>query len=47
MVLTLVTEGSVLSEEWEDRRKYCIYKAGTIMKCLKAGTEPERGNPFA
>jgi vacuolar protein sorting-associated protein VTA1 len=35
-----------LSEEWEKRRKYCMYKAGTIMKALKAGEQPERGNPF-
>ena len=24
-----------------------MYKAGTIMKALKAGEQPERGNPFA
>jgi hypothetical protein len=35
-----------LSPEWENRRKYCIYKAGTINKCLKAGEVPPRGNPF-
>lgn len=35
-----------LSEEWEQRRKYCVYKAGTIMKCLKSGEVPPRGNPF-
>ena len=36
-----------LDPEWEERRKYCVYKAGTIMKALKSGQQPERGNPFA
>jgi len=36
-----------MNDEWAERRKYCVYKAGTIMKALKEGTEPERGNPFA
>ena len=35
-----------LSPEWANRSKYCKYKAGTIMKALKAGEQPERGNPF-
>jgi len=35
-----------LNEEWAKRKKYCTYKAGTIMKALKAGEEPVRGNPF-
>ena len=35
-----------LSEEWQKRLDYCKYKAGTILKCLKEGTEPPRGNPF-
>lgn len=34
-----------LSPEWESRRKYCVYKAGTIMQCLKSGEIPPRGNP--
>lgn len=42
-VLTLFGE---LTPEWENRKKYCVYKAGTIMKALKAGEVPERGNPF-
>ena len=33
-VLSLFGE---LAEEWESRKKYCTYKAGTIMKALKAG----------
>ena len=37
----------VYSDEWQEKRKYCVYKAGTIMKALKAGQQPERGNPFA
>ena len=36
-----------LTPEWEERRKYTVYKAGTIMKALKAGEVPVRGNPFA
>jgi len=44
MVLTLF---GALSPEWEERRKYCTYKAGTIMQCLKQGIEPPRGNPQA
>lgn len=32
--------------EWEERKKYCNYKAATIVKCLKTGEEPPRGNPF-
>jgi len=35
-----------LNEEWTNRAKYAKYKAGTILKCLKAGEQPERGNPF-
>jgi len=31
--------------EWEEKRKYCMMKAGTIMQCLKRGEEPVRGNP--
>ena len=36
-----------MTDEWLERRKYCVYKAGTIMKALKNGEQPERGNPFA
>jgi hypothetical protein len=31
--------------EWEEKRKYCVFKAGSIMKALKAGEQPPRGNP--
>jgi hypothetical protein len=24
-------------ESWEEKRKYCVFKAGTILKSLKAG----------
>ena len=47
MVLTLFSPNGELDEEWTERKKYCTYKAGTIMKALKAGEEPPRGNPFA
>jgi len=30
---------------WEEKRKYCMFKAGVIMKALKNGEQPERGNP--
>ena len=33
--------------EWQEREKYCKFKAGIILKCLKTGEEPPRGNPFA
>lgn len=36
-----------LDAEWNDKKKYCTYKAGTIMKALKNGEQPPRGNPFA
>ena len=44
MILSLFGE---MDQEWADRKKYCTYKAGTIMKALKAGEQPPRGNPFA
>jgi hypothetical protein len=35
-----------LDPDWEEKRKYCVFKAGTIMKCLKEGKQPDfRGNP--
>ena len=36
-----------IEAEWLERDKYCKYKAGNILKCLKSGEEPKRGNPFA
>lgn len=36
-----------LEPEWAERAKYCNFKAGIILKCLKNGEEPPRGNPFA
>ena len=45
--IVLLTLFGELDGEWEQRRKYCVYKAGTIMKALKAGEQPPRGNPFA
>jgi len=32
-------------DAWEEKRKYCVYKAGNIMKALKNGEQPPRGNP--
>ena len=32
--------------DWETKRKYCIFKAGSIMQALKVGKQPDfRGNP--
>jgi vacuolar protein sorting-associated protein VTA1 len=36
-----------MEAEWTEREKYCKYKAATILKCLKNGEVPPRGNPFA
>lgn len=36
-----------METEWQEREKYCKFKAGNILKCLKAGEEPPRGNPFS
>lgn len=46
IALLEVFEGAY-TDEWKERRKYCMYKAGTIQKALKAGEQPPRGNPFA
>lgn len=43
----MLTSFGDLDPEWQEREKYCKYKAGTILKCLKTGEEPPRGNPFA
>ena len=45
--IEILTQFGELEPEWEERAKYCKYKAGTILKCLKNGEEPPRGNPFA
>lgn len=44
--IMLLTIFGNLEEEWKEREKYCKYKAGTILKALKNGEEPPRGNPF-
>lgn len=30
---------------WDLKMKYCAFKSGTILKALKAGQQPPRGNP--
>ena len=35
MLLTLFDDA--YDDAWEEKRKYCVYKAGSIMKALKAG----------
>lgn len=44
--IDVITVFGPLTPEWEQRRKYANYKAGIILKCLKSGEEPPRGNPF-
>lgn len=44
-ILTLLS--NPMEPEWQERAKYCNFKAGIILKCLKTGEEPPRGNPFA
>ena len=35
-----------LDPDWEEKRKYCVFKAGTIMKAIKEGKQPDfRVNP--
>jgi len=42
-ILTLFGE---LDPDMEEKRKYCVFKAGSIMKALKEGKQPDfRGNP--
>jgi len=44
-IMLLSMFDDVYDEAWEEKRKYCVYKAGTIMKALKEGKQPHRGNP--
>ena len=45
-IMLLSVFGDAYDEgEWEEKRKYCVFKAGSIMKALKAGEQPPRGNP--
>lgn len=30
---------------WAEKKKYCQFKAGVILKAIKAGQQPPRGNP--
>jgi hypothetical protein len=43
MLLSIFAD--IFDDGWEEKRKYCVYKAGTILKALKAGQQPPRGNP--
>ena len=36
-IMLLEMFDNVYDESWEEKRKYCIFKAGTIMKALKQG----------
>lgn len=44
IMLLSVFDGTY-DDAWEEKRKYCVYKAGTILKAIKNGEEPYRGNP--
>ena len=45
-IMLLSSFGNAYDEgNWEEKRSYCVFKAGSIMKALKAGTQPARGNP--
>ncbi len=44
--IDLITMFGPLTPEWENRRKYANYKGGIILKCIKSGEVPPRGNPF-
>lgn len=44
--ISMMTIFGELEPEWQERERFCKYKAGTILKCLKNGEEPPRGNPF-
>lgn len=44
--INVLTLFEPLDEGMETKRKYCVFKCGTIMRALKAGVQPEfRGNP--
>jgi len=44
-IMLLSQFGDTYTDDWEEKRKYCVFKAGTILKALKNGEEPPRGNP--
>ena len=44
-IMLLSSFHGAYDEQWEEKRKYCVFKAGTILKSLKAGVQPPRGNP--
>jgi hypothetical protein len=44
-IMLLSVFDDTFDEAWEEKRKYCVFKAGMILKALKAGQQPTRGNP--
>lgn len=36
-IMLLSIFDNIYDDGWEEKRKYCVYKAGTILKSLKAG----------
>ncbi len=45
LLITLLKQHTLLTPDWEEKKKYCQAKAANINKCLKNGTQPERGKP--
>jgi len=44
-IMLLEIFDGVFDSAWDEKRKYCAYKAGNILKALKEGRQPQRGNP--
>eukprot|EP01022_Parablepharisma_sp_SALTPOND_P001178 TRINITY_DN105749_c0_g1_i1.p1 TRINITY_DN105749_c0_g1~~TRINITY_DN105749_c0_g1_i1.p1 ORF type:complete len:465 (+),score=40.17 TRINITY_DN105749_c0_g1_i1:105-1397(+) len=44
-LIELLSVFGPLNSTWEDRRRFCRYKAVLILKCLKNGIDPPRGRP--
>lgn len=44
-IMLLTVFDNIFDSAWDDKRKYCVFKAGSILKCIKAGQQPPRGNP--
>ena len=43
--IQILTMFGPMDQTWTERDRYCKFKAATILKCIKNGEEPPRGNP--
>ena len=43
--IEVLTIWGVLSDEWQKRKKYSLFKAHQIVQAIKSGVEAPRGNP--